>query len=177
MAALPASNTARAWLDYSDGVNEHSMMFRFGPSVTQLTINSRIDTFLDSLDTVLYLITVIGLRLAVAGSNVTNPASWTGNATYGTGTMPVSNAPRELRFIGRSTDGRQNSVSVYGFDGATPDTYRITSAANPVIEAAILSLANSAAVGVGLTVSGQPPIWKAYASFNFNSYWEKEARP
>lgn len=177
MAALPASNTARFWLDYSDGVNEHSLTFRISNSATLVTIKSQVDAFLTQLDTVLYLITILGCRVAVQGSNVTNPTPWTGAATYGTGTMPVSNAPRELRFIGRSVDGRRNSISVYGFDGATPDTYRITSASNPVIEAAILALSNASALGVGLTISSGLPVWKAYASFNFNSYWEKEARP
>lgn len=177
MAALSPSNTARYWLDYSDGANEHSMMFRAVSPASQATVKSQIDTFLTQLDTVLYLITILGMRFSLVGSNVTNPTTWTGAATYGTGTMPISNAPRELRFIGRSPDGRRNSVSVYGFDGATPDTYRITSASNPVIEAAILALSNAAAVGVGATISGQTPIYKAYASFNFNSYWEKEARP
>lgn len=177
MAALPPQSTARAWLDYSDGVNEHSLMVRITNSVTLVTIKSQLDNFLTQLDTVLYLITILGMRVAVDGSNVTNPTPWTGAATYGTGAMPVSNAPRELRFIGRSVDGRRTSVSVYGFDGATPDTYRITSASNPVIEAAILALSNASALGVGITISEGVPVWKAYASFNFNSYWEKEARP
>jgi len=177
MPALDPANTARAWLDYSDGVNEHSAMFRIAPTATLVTIKSQIDAFFTQLDTILYLITVVGFRVAVINSNVTNPSPWTGAATYGTGAMPISNAPRELRFIGRSVDGRQNSVSVYGFDGAQPDIYRITSASNPVIEAAILALSNASALGVGLTISAQVPVWKPYASFNFNSYWEKEARP
>lgn len=177
MAALPASNTARFWLDYSDGVNEHSMLFRISPTVTLVTIKSQVDAFLDQLGAILYTITILGCRVAVVGSNVTNPTPWTGNTTYGTLAMPPEFAPQELRFIGRSTDGRQVSVSAYGFDGAIPATYRITSASNPVIEAAILALSNASALGVGLTISGELPIWKSYASFNFNSYWEKEARP
>jgi len=177
MAPLPESNTARWFLDYTDGVNAHSMMFRTVSPASMATLKSQVDNFLTELDTVLYLITIIGMRVALVGSNVTNATPWTGAATYGTGAMPVANAPRELRFIGRSADGRRNSISVYGFDGATPDTYQITSASNPVIEAAILTLSNAAALGIGATISGQAPIWKAYASFNFNSYWEAEARP
>jgi len=177
MAALPQSNTARFFLDYSDGVNEHSATFRISNTATLVTIKSQVDTFLDQLSGILFTITILGCRVAVSGSNVTNPTPWTGNTTYGTLSMPAEFAPQELRFIGRSTDGRRVSVSMYGFDGAIPPTYRITSASNPVIEAAILALSNASALGVGLTITGQLPVWKAYASFNFNSYWEKEARP
>jgi len=177
MPALPQSNTARFWLDYSDGVNEHSMTFRISNSVTLVTIKSQVDNFLTQLDTSLYLISILGCRVAVEGSNVTNPTTWTGNSTFGSGAMPIANAPRELRFIGRSTDGRRNSVSVYGYNGATPEIYRINSATSPAVEDAITALANASALGVGLTISHGVPVWKNYASFNFNSFWEKEARP
>ena len=177
MAPLPPSNTARAWLDYADAFNQHSIMFRIAPTATLVTIKSQIDAVMLQLSPVLTLLTVVGFRVAVIGSNVTNPSPWTGAATYGSGTLLDSNAPRELRFIGRSTDGRQNSVSVYGFSGATPGDYRIDASESADVSDTILALANASALGVGLTISGQVPVWKPYASFNFNSYWEKEARP
>jgi len=177
MAALPPSNTARFWLDYSDGVNEHSITFRIAPTATLLTIKSQVDNFLLELEPGLHVITILGCRVAVAGSNVTNPTAWTGAATYGTGAMAAEDAPREVRFIGRSTDGREVSISVYGTSFSVPATFRITSAANATIADAILALANASALGVGLTISGEVPVWKAYASYNYNSYWEREARP
>jgi len=177
MAPLPESNTARWFLDYSDGINEHSMMFRTVSPASMATLKSEVDTFLDTMAPQMFVITIIGMRVALVGSNVSNSTPWTGNATYGTGVMPATLAPREVRFVGRSADGRRNSISVYGTKFVTPDTFRIPSSADTVIEAALLRLANAAALGIGATISGQAPIWKAYANVNFNSYWESEARP
>lgn len=176
MAPLPESNTVRIWVDYSDGVNEHSLMARVISPANQAAARLRVHNFLFALSPSLYLLTITGARVAALGSNVTNPMVWDHNATYGTGVMPVNNAPRELRFIGRSADGRRNSVSVYGFDGTTPDDYRISATENVDVDAAIDQLTDAAAAGVFVTISGGLTIWKPYASFNFNSYWERQAR-
>lgn len=177
MAPLPPESTARAWLDYSDGINEHSIVMRLGPTATLVNINASFDALFTALATILYTVTIIGLRVASDNSNVTNPATWTGDATYGTGTLEAANAPRELRFLGRSADGRQGSASVYGYSGTTPGIYRLNAAAVAPVEDAIAVLDAGYAQDLWLSISTQRLIWKQYASFNFNSYWEREARP
>lgn len=177
MAPLPPESTARAWLDYSDGINSHSMVMRLGPTASLASINASFDSFLSALATILYTITIIGVRVASDNSNVTNPFTWTGDATYGTGTLTADNAPRELRFLGRSADGRQGSVSVYGYNGSTPGIYRLNASSIAPVENAIAVLDAGYAQDLWLSISTQRQIWKPYASFNFNSYWEKEARP
>lgn len=177
MAPLPPQSTARVWLDYSDGTNEHSLVARLGDAVSVATAVTNMNAFMLELAPSLNLLTVIGARAAFDGSNVSNPFTWTGAATYGSGTMPVVNAPRELRFIGRSGDGRRVSVSVYGFSGATPPSYRVSAGVDAAVDDAIDALASASAAGVFLSISTAVPVWKTYASFNFNSYWERQARP
>lgn len=176
MAPLPPESTARAYLDYSDGINQHTMVMRLGPSATLVNINARYDALFSAMSSELYLTTIIGLRVSSDNSNVTNPTPWTGPATYGTGTMPQSNSPRELRFLGRSADGRQGSVSLYGWSGGNPSIYRIFASANAQVEDAIAALDGSYVFDCFLSISTQRQFWKAYASFNYNSYWEKETR-
>lgn len=175
MAPLPPESTARAWLDYSDGINEHSMMMRLGPTATLVNINASFAALLAAMSPLLYVVTIVGLRVASDNSNVTNPATWTGAATYGTGTLTGDNAPRELRFQGRAADGRRGSVSVYGYSGTIPTSYRLQ--ALDEIQDAIAILDAGYAQDLWLSISTLRLIWKPYASFNFNSYWEKEQRP
>jgi len=177
MAPLPPESTPRLYLDYSDGVNQHSLIARLGTGTSSTTGMDYVDQFMLELSPSLYLITVIGCRIASDESNVTNPIAWTGDFAYGSGTMPPVNAPREIRFQGRSTDGRQVSVSVYGYKEATPAVYRINSGVDTNVDDAIDKLAVASAAGVFVTISSNVPIWKQYASFNFNSYWERRARP
>lgn len=177
MAPLPPESTARAWLTYNDGINEHSMTMRLGPLATLVNINASFDALLDALAPILYVITIVGLEVSSDNSNVRNPVTWTGSATYGTGTLVAANAPRELRFIGRAGDGRQGSVSVYGYSGSTPDIFRLNAASIDPVADAIVVLDAGYANDLWLSISTLRQIWKPYASFNFNSYWEKEARP
>jgi len=177
MAPLPPESTARFYLDYSDGVNEHTIVARMGAGASVAEAIASVDLFLTALSGVLFTLTVIGARVSSDNSNVTNPVTWTGSASYGTGTITGNQVPRELRFQGRSTDGRRVSVSVYGFNEDTPATYRINADAIPEIDDAIEALTGAGAVNVFLTISTLVPVWKTYASVNYNSYWERKARP
>jgi hypothetical protein len=176
MAPLPANNTNRLFLDYSDGINAHTISWRFAAPSSLNAAKAALDDFLTTLSPALYLITVLGARQQVNGTNVSLPTAWTGAGTYGTGTMPAVNAPRELRFLGRGPDGRKVSVSVYGGDFATPGTYRINSADDADIAGAIGSLDNASAASDWVTISGTKPVVYDYADVNFNSFWEAAAR-
>lgn len=177
MAPLPPESTARFYLDYSDGINQHTLVARAGATAGSIEANFYFDALLAALDTILYTITIVGLRVSSDNSNVTNPMVWTGPASYGSGTMTGENAPRELRFLGRSADGRRVSASVYGYQGTTPAIYRLLASGVTPIADAITALEDAGTGATFLTISTQVPVWKPYASFNFNSYWEAEQRP
>jgi hypothetical protein len=175
LSPLPPSNTARLWVDYATENAQHSMMFRYSPSAGISAAQAAIDLFLSALAPTIYQITILGVRAAASGSDITNPVGSDLSATYGEGTEVLVVTPRELRFVGRSTDGRKNSISVYGFEGSTPDTFRFQPEDNANLDAAVAQLVASSTV-IGLTISGAQAIWKPYVNIQFNSHWETELR-
>jgi hypothetical protein len=176
MAPLPASNTPRFWLDYSDGVNDHSLLFRYAASAGLATTMTFVNQFLENLATDLYLLTIIGARAAASGSNISSPVDWTGASTYGTGAMPAVSAPVEIDYVGRTTLGHMAKWFVYGWSAGVPAAYRF-----PVVD--LTSLANTflvlrAAVAAGtvIAIDGEKPSVYPYVNIQNNSYWETQAR-
>ena len=176
MAPLPPENTRRFWLQYHDGVNSHELMVRGDTDTTPADIIVVLDEFLTELDPVLYEITIEGARYADASETVSNPVTWDGAATYGSGFQPVVNGPREIAFEFRSTDGRKGSVSVYGYNGSTPADYRFGSGEVAALDDARDTLSGAHADGTLCTISGLRGIFKTYINVNYNSYWERRAR-
>ncbi len=174
MAPLPVTNTRRYFLDYHTDVAAHTVMVRTTGSVDEATFSSVFGNFLTQLAPILNLITVDGLRVAVAGSNVTNPAVWSGGASYGTGTEQGFLTPRELCFLGRSSDGRRARLFVFGYKGATPVDFRIESSGSPEISNAYGIL--NANPGIFISISGLATVKYPYVDVNFNSYWERQRR-
>lgn len=176
MPALPPSTTARVWVHYNDGVYNHSIQMRPAAAVPASAALAVIQDFLEAIEGALYNISITGVEVAGAGTDVRNPMGWTGAAEYGTGVMPAVNAPRELRWQFRSTDGRQGSLSMFGGNFATPDNYRFLPTVSADYDAGVTVLTNAAVAGQFVTISGLAPVVKNYVSVNFNSYWEAERR-
>lgn len=174
---LPANNTARVFWDYSDGINEHTLMVRYAPSAGVDEASDRMHNFLVALAPTLYQITHRGFRAAASGSDISVPATWNGDTSYGTGTMPAVQAPRQLCFLARSSGGRRVRWFMWGFEGNTPDTYRFLSGANEALDAARLAIVAGQANGVFLSVDGANPVTYPYVNINYNSYYETQARP
>jgi hypothetical protein len=176
MAALPPENTRRIWVEYFDGVNNHEVMLRGDTDTTVGELMEVAHDFFTALEPKLYVITIIGVRYAETGSTISNPEVWTGDPSYGTGAMPAINAPREIAFEGRSPDGRLVSYSMFGSSVSTPADYRFSLGEDADLDNArnVLSVAHAA--GILCTISGSSAILKTYINFNFNSYWEREAR-
>lgn len=176
MAPLAPSNTRRWWFEYSDGVNNHELMFRGGTDTTTGDMISLFSDFMTAIDSALYLTTVLGGRFADVGENISNPFTYDGPPDFGTGEMPVVRAPLEISFEGRSTDGRKVSYSVYGMLGTPSSTYRYLNGEYPALDAGLAELAGASASGTLKTISGLRPIFKTYINLNYNSYWERRAR-
>jgi len=177
MAPLPANNTARLFLDYNDGLNDHTLMWRFNESFSSLSAcKDALSAFLTALSPKLYLWTVTGARASEQGSSVSLPTTWTGDATYGTGTLPANQAPRELRWQGRSNTGRRVSFSVYGCNLTTPDDFIIRIDDNPDFDATIAQLILAADVSAWVAIDNNVPLVYQFIDVNYNSYWETQAR-
>lgn len=90
--------------------------------------------------------------------------------------MNAWQAPRELRFVGRSGTGRRVSFSFYGFLGDTPANYRILALNSTPVLNAILAINESVAEHKLRPIDLSNQQMKPYADVNFNSYWERKAR-
>jgi len=176
MAALPVNNTRRIWLDYSDGINTHSMMWRLHTAGTDAGALTGLHNFLTALAPELYELSIMGARASNVGSNVSFPLAWTGSATYGTGAMPLLSSPRELRYEGRSISGRRVHTSVFGYSGDTPGNYRIGITPSDTFDDALVVLIAQAALGNYRTIDATSPNMKNYVNIQNNSYWETAAR-
>lgn len=177
MAPLPDNSTARVWVDYNDGVNDHSLMIRYSPSGA--TVADAMDAaiaFLEAMDPLLYLIGITGARASAAGSTFSFPVAWTGAATYGDDTMDPVFAPRETRFLGRDNGGRRVSWSLYGGKYETPENYRLNPLDFAAVASAISAIEANVVADTFLTINYGDPIVYPYADVNFNSYWERQAR-
>lgn len=176
MAALPPSNTRRLWVNYNDGVNDHSIMFRGDTDVGAGDLMTVADDFLTALSPGMYAIIVTSVEFADVGTNIRNPVTWTGSSGYGTGVMPAVNAPREVAWEMRSADGRLGSYSMWGLNFATPAAYRILYGIETEMDDAYAVLVAAHNVGTLCTISGARGVLKTYYNVNFNSYWEEAAR-
>lgn len=178
MAPLPQDSTARAWVKYSDGVNEHELMTRFDANAISVSdALLLVGDFFDAISDSLYELTIIEARWADASSNISLPVTWPGTAVYGDSTMPTVRAPLELRWVGRDQNGRRVSFSVWGGDFSIPDTYRIISSGSNLPNLGVIAINAASAAGGFQTISGLRPTMKNYVNVNYNSYWESEARP
>ena len=177
MAPLPANNTARLWVGYNDGENDHELMVRFfDGDVSNEAAVTFAAGFFDAASAMLYEITITGARIQLAETSVSFPIEWTGDPTYGTDPMPVLLAPRETRWLGRTVEGRKVSWSLYGGKYTSPDDYRLTPTDLAAVGTVLDYLTSIDVEGVFLAIDNHKPIRYQYADVNFNSYWEREQR-
>jgi len=175
MAALPPSNTVRYFLDYTVNGIEHTIQMRVGAGATDGGASSSFSAFLATLSPNFYLINVIGMRKANLGSDVTNPVTYTGTTSFGSGTASDNLARAAfLSFVGRSTDGRRVRIFVYGTKITAEGDYRVDVSEAAEVDSAVFLL--NSATGVFLTISGLQPVWKAYANEGVNAYWQRRSR-
>lgn len=177
MAPLPQNHTPRVWVDYNDGINDHKVMVRYAPSgPTVDEVLTAVAGIFAALDPNWYEISILGARAAASGSHISFPVDWPGDASYGSGTMPLNRAPLELRFLGRDTSGRKVSWSFYGGNFTLPDAFRfpysVGGSVADVIDAITAAGDSAAFVTINLLV---PQIYQ-YADVNYNSYWERKSR-
>lgn len=177
MAPLPENSTDRVWLDYTDGHNPHSLLVRHTGGQTNVgSVLAQINLFFGALAPQMYLITVTGARYSDQGSVFSFPVAWEGPASYGTGAMPGSLAPRQLCYLARDTTGRRVRWFVFGCKLETPNDYRFNLTENADLAEAwnVISLAQQN--NIFCTIAGVNPTLYSYIDVNFNSYYEAKTR-
>lgn len=174
MAPLPPSSTKRYFLDYTVGTVQHTVMVRVANNITDAEVIEDLDDFLNAVVSFLYEIVIVGLRVALDGSNVTNPVTWTGDATYGNGEADAAGPLRFFSFHGRSDDGRRTNLTMFGSKIADDTNFRITPAESETV-GTVVALLNGAGNN-WITISDAPPVWKSYMNVGYNAYWQRHIR-
>jgi len=174
LAPLPHNNTAIYYVDYSVDQREHTTEVRFDGAVSPAAFGASFGGLLTDNIANLNLITILGVRHQVQGSNVSNPVTTgiEGN-TYGVGVTGPDNVPKFLNFIGRSSGGRRVRLMLFGFKGAI-STWRFTTVENAGVSAGVARM--NAASGLYLAIDAVEPLWYPYANIGYNAYWQRKAR-
>lgn len=175
LTPLPANNTARAWLKYTWGLQEHELCFRLGSTATTGDFQLVAASFANALKN--YLGTTdsfTALRYSAAGSIVSNPLSWTPVA--GTNSAPTNDQQRAsfVAVSGRSAAGYRCRVTFFSNYWGTANDFRgPTTGSNA--GAALYSVATTASPAL-VAVDGAAVVWNAYVNQGFNSYWQRQFR-
>ncbi len=125
---------------------------------------------------------VTGARISAPLSDFALPASIPFSVTAfvgeGQATPTYQAQARETRFVGRGvSSGRRVSLSVYGMRDSlfTSADFRVPAGSGDEF-GSMRGAINSAAAGLFITIAGDESIWKVYANWQFNSYWEGALR-
>jgi len=175
LTPLPEDNTARLFVNYTHGTNEHEIQFRLLSPFTQSDLVGFVSNWINNNKSLWGTdVNFHSADWAAAGSSVRNPVSWT--PIVGTGTPPTFNTrfSRSGSFVGRSPDGRKVRLFIYGWVYAEDATYRIYGSEDALLQDAIDDL-NALTSRVG-TISGSAPIFKPYINMRNNAYWQTELR-
>lgn len=167
MAPLPPDTTGRIYVDYVVGGEGHTITARYpstGDAVTALSTMAEVFAFLDGA---LYETTIEGARFSVAGSNVTNPITWPGDPSYGTGSPPAGQQMKFISWVGKSPDGRRTRWEVFGISASIPSTWRLAQGINTSIDNARGHVADAGAEESWCGISGLPYLVNPYTNFKY----------
>lgn len=173
MPALSPSNTARFKYRYNDGFNEHSLIMRAN-SDSVSGASGVIGDFLTAHNAVIAEITTVGLEYAVSGSDIFNPVTWFGEATYGTGTLAAVDRPYTYSYSGRSAGGHKVKVFLFANNVHGTASWRIPSSTGNFVEAALAALIEDGAFF--RAIDGLVPVWNQYTNQGANDHWMRLAR-
>ena len=175
MAVHDPTATARWWLIYNNNSTEHRLMMRTANAATNIIVSGFFSTLLGHLAANLNSTTVLGMEHAIQGSNVRNPATYTGTVSFGGGTEASQDVrPRFWSFTGRGADGAKTKIFVFGTKAMSEGDLRVDTTESALVAAAVNFL--NTTTGAFLSITGLQPIWHLYANVGFNDHWTKVYR-
>lgn len=184
MADFAPNYTARYRIRYTSLGKSHSMTFRVASSVTDPTgIAAKVGLILNDLEPILFSDwTIVGADFALADSDVFLPAVLPDAPTGGVsaGGAVATDAAAAISFVGRTTLGGRARMFLYGtFVGAVVRTavsndWRLTSAENASISAAIVRLNETSPALVGN--DDAVALWYEYVNIKYNDRWLRRMR-
>lgn len=175
MAIHDPKATARWWLIYNNNSTEHRLMMRTANAATNIIVSGFFQSLFTAVAGTLNSTTVLGLEHAIQGSNVRNPATYTGTVSFGAGTeAAVDTRPRCWSFTGRGADGAKTKVFIFGTKQTGEGDLRIDTSESANVASAVNFL--NTTTGAFLSITGLQPIWHLYANVGYNDHWTKEYR-
>lgn len=175
MAPLPPSNTKRYFLDYQVTGIPHTLQMRCASSVNAADARNGFNNFLAAITSAIYEITVVGMRVAEQGSNVTNPVAISpAIPLYGSGAQPQGDRPNFIGWVGRSSGGRRARVFLFGYSGFDPPDYRLQPGESGSADAVVAIL--NATPLLWWAVDGLKPVYKTYTNYGYNAFWQRKNR-
>lgn len=188
MAALPASNTCRLFVDYvtrATSGTEHTCVLRYtGSDRTGTAAQNRFLSLLTAMGAGSFGNgwKVIRVRTALAGETFTlTQVPVSGLASF-LGTASASTDPRtetiQCSFVGRSlTSPRKVALFLYGFSSSlvSAQLRTTTSGATPAVWGPAVQALNAASSPL-VAIDGTAVSWYNYVNFSQNSYWERRKR-
>lgn len=168
VVALPASNTARIYIDYSVGGEDHTLIARFmGISSSPALVLSTLAEVFAFLSPALFLTTIIGARQSFSGSDVTNPIAWPGSPSYGAGTPPDGQQMKFVTMVGKSADGHRCRYAFFGVTTVIPPTWRVSLLTAPDLADAFDHIQSAHNNSTLSTISGQRGLFNRYFNIKY----------
>jgi len=175
VVALNPNNTRRYFVDYTVNDVQHTLMVRTGSTVSAAALSGDVDSVLTAFASDLYEWTIRGLRVANAGSDVTNPATWSGSSSYGSGTTnDTIGRALAASYTGRDSVGHKVRSFFYGTKNLSEGDYRITRPESSVVADVLDALL--ALTDTFLTIGGNKPTWNQYANQVIPYHWVRTLR-
>lgn len=179
MAALPPSNTARLWIDYTLDGQAHSIMLRYAttaeaaanaPNFRALAVANASNFFNE--------VTFTGARVADPGSNVSNPVIFGEPVTGTGGAIPGIYPIVYADIVGRDTGGHKLRAFLYGIaDTSTfPDNFRLSLSADRDFSRVMSDLRDLIEESNAVTIGGSAPVLSTYCNIGLSAYYQRKGR-
>jgi len=175
MAALPANNTDRLFLHYSNAVHEHTTIIRVPEGANLSTCVDEWESVLTTLTGAFVASVGIGVDFQAAGTNFSVPftdSDWS-SFSWGSGTAVVTSDGVQMNFQGRSAGGHKSRVGVFGYKNDVSN-WRLTEGEAASIGTAVGILTDS--TNGFYAIDGLKPTWYAYVNLKYNDYWVRQGR-
>ena len=150
-------------------------MIRFKDPATDVDVADAFTELISHIGGAFALSSVVGVRVAADGSNISNPAAGTWPVSWGSGAGDHAMTAHYIDFIGRSLDGRRTRLALFGAEESQGgDDYRLTSAENAAVAASVAVL--NGTPNIFLSINKFQPVWYPYADVGINAYWRNRIR-
>jgi len=167
MASLPSSNTPRVYIDYTVGGEQHTMTYRYPETGSLGAALSTLAEMWAFMDGAMYATTIDGARFSEINSDVTNPAVWPGDASYGTGTPAAGQEMRFFSMVGKDTNGRRWRSEWFGGTQAIPTSWRLPYGTNAVMDDMFDHLQSALSATTLCSIGGQSVLMRQYYNFKY----------